>query len=54
MAPAIVPVAHGSAAKAFEKESTLSRLLGSGEQRFSTLDPLIAKRVPQAVLELRN
>ncbi|KAI9859234.1 MAG: hypothetical protein M1813_007008 [Trichoglossum hirsutum] len=30
MAPAIVPVAHGSAAKAFEKESTLSRLLGSG------------------------
>ncbi|KAI9785511.1 MAG: hypothetical protein M1839_009252 [Geoglossum umbratile] len=30
MAPAIVPVAHGSAAKAFERESTLSRLLGSG------------------------
>jgi len=30
MAPAIVPVVHGSAAKDFKKESTLSRLLGSG------------------------
>ncbi|KAH0542621.1 hypothetical protein FGG08_003029 [Glutinoglossum americanum] len=37
MAPAIVPVPHGSAAKAFEKESTLSRLLGSGSAGIAEL-----------------
>lgn len=53
MAPAVIEIAAGSAAKEFKKESAAARLLGSGrEYFFIKLHPQLTKIGSAGIAEL--